>query len=163
MNKARQNLIRILQNAHAGELAAAFAYQGHWRSLRKNAAEREQIQKIEREEWEHREIVARWLEKLEAEPRLLREKVFWMIGKSIGLACFVGGWFFPMYFAGRLESDNVQEYVDAANFAKEIGMTDCAEEMLEMARVEGEHEDFFRAIIAKHRLLPITRRFFRWS
>lgn len=163
MNNARQDLIRILQNAHAGELAAAFAYQGHWKSLKRDAPEREQIQKIEREEWEHRENVARWLEELNAKPRPLREKVFWTIGKSIGLACFVGGWFFPMYFAGRLESGNVQEYVDAAEFAKEIGMTECAAEMMEMARVEGEHEDFFRAIIAKHRLLPITRKFFRWS
>lgn len=163
MENARENLIRILQNAHAGELAAAFAYRGHWKSLRKNAAEREHIQKIEREEWEHRENVARWLEKLQAKPRPLREKVFWTIGKTIGATCFVSGWFFPMYFAGRLESGNVQEYVDAAEFAKELGMTECFEEMMEMSRVEGEHEDFFRAIIAEHRLLPITKRFFRWS
>ena len=163
MSNARQNLIRILQNAHAGELAAAFAYQGHWKSLKKTVAEREGIQKIEREEWEHRENVARWLVKLDAKPRPLREKVFWTIGKTIGLSCFVAGWFFPMYFAGRLESGNVQEYVDAAEFAKEIGMFDCADEMMEMSRVEGEHEEFFRAIIAKHRLLPITKKFFRWS
>lgn len=37
MSDARQNLIRILQNAHAGELAAAFAYRGHRKSLRKTA------------------------------------------------------------------------------------------------------------------------------
>lgn len=163
MNNARENLIRILQNAHAGELAAAFAYRGHWKSLKKAAAEREGIKKIEREEWEHRANVARWLEKLEAKPRPLREKVFWTIGKSIGLACFVSGWFFPMYFAGRLESGNVQEYVDAAEYAKELGMPECFEEMMEMSLAEGEHEDFFRAVVAKHRLLPITKRFFRWS
>jgi Uma2 family endonuclease len=35
MNKdARQNLIRILQSAYSGELAAAFAYRGHWKSLK---------------------------------------------------------------------------------------------------------------------------------
>lgn len=163
MNNARQNLIRILQNAHAGELAAAFAYRGHWKSLKKTAAEREGIKKIEAEEWEHRENVARWLVKLSAKPNKIREKVFWTIGKTIGAACFVAGWFFPMYFAGRLESGNVQEYVDAAEFAKEIGMDDCAEEMMEMSRVEGEHEEFFRKIIADHRLLPLTKRFFRWS
>lgn len=163
MNNARQNLICILQNAHAGELAAAFAYQGHWKSLRKNAAEREQIRKIEREEWEHRENVARWLEKLNAKPRPLREKVFWTIGKTIGAACFVSGWFFPMYFAGRLESQNVQEYVDAAEFARELEMPECCEEMMEMSRVEGEHEIFFRSVVKNHRLLPITKMFFRWS
>jgi rubrerythrin len=161
---ARENLIRILQNAHAGELAAAFAYRGHWKSLRKNsAAEREQIKKIEAEEWAHRENVARWLEKLGAKPRPLREKVFWTIGKTIGIACFVSGWFFPMYFAGRLESGNVQEYVDAAEFARELGMSECIDELMEMSRVEGEHEEFFRKVVAKHRLLPLTRKVFRWS
>ena len=163
MINTRKNLIRILQNAHAGELAAAYAYRGHWKSLKKNAAEREGIKKIEAEEWEHRENVARWLEKLDAKPRPLREKVFWTIGKTIGAACFVSGWFFPMYFAGRLESGNVQEYVDAAEFARELGMSDCFDEMMEMSRVEGEHEEFFRRIVAEHRLLPITKRFFRWS
>ncbi len=163
MKDARQNLIRILQNAHAGELAAAFAYRGHWKSLKSGAAEREGIKKIEREEWEHRENVARWLVELAAQPRFLREKVFWTIGKTIGAACFAAGWFFPMYFAGRLESGNVQEYIDAAEFAREIGMTECADEMMEMSRVEGDHEEFFRQIIARHRLLPITKRFFRWS
>ncbi len=163
MSNARQNLIRILQNAHAGELAAAFAYRGHWKSLKSDAAEREQIKKIESEEWEHRENVARWLEKLGAKPNKAREKVFWTIGKIIGAACFVSGWFFPMYFAGRLESGNVREYIDAAEFAKELEMPDCYAEMMEMSRVEGEHELFFSRIVAKHRLLPITKRFFRWS
>jgi len=50
MNDARQNLIRILQNAYSGELAAAYAYRGHWRSLKKSAAEREKIKQIEAEE-----------------------------------------------------------------------------------------------------------------
>ena len=164
MKDARQKLIRILQNAHAGELAAAYAYRGHWKSLRKNsAAEREGIKKMEAEEWLHRANVARWLEKLDAKPRPLREKVFWTMGKTIGIACYVSGWFFPMYFAGRLESGNVQEYVDAAEFAKELGMLECFDEMMEMSRVEGEHEEFFRAVVAKHRLLPLTRKVFRWS
>ncbi len=163
MNNARSNLIHILQNAHAGELAAAYAYRGHWKSLRKNSAERDGIKKIEAEEWVHRENAARWLEKLGAKPRPLREKVFWTIGKTIGIACYVSGWFFPMYFAGRLESGNVQEYLDAAEFARELGMNECVDELMEMSRVEGEHEEFFRAVVAKHRLLPITRKVFRWS
>ncbi len=162
-NDARENLIRILQNAHAGELAAAYAYQGHWKSLKKNSAEREHIRKIEREEWEHRANVLRWLEHFDAKPNARRERIFWTIGKTIGAACYVSGWFFPMYFAGRLESQNVQEYVDAAEYAKQLEMHDCFEEMMEMSRVEGEHEIFFSRTVAAHRLLPITKRFFRWS
>ncbi|MDQ3634788.1 MAG: hypothetical protein M3405_09820 [Acidobacteriota bacterium] len=44
----KQNLIRILQNAHAGELAAAYAYRGHWKSVR-NSEEKTQIKIIELE------------------------------------------------------------------------------------------------------------------
>ncbi|HEX8369985.1 MAG TPA: ferritin-like domain-containing protein [Pyrinomonadaceae bacterium] len=162
MNDSRQNLIRILQKAYSGELAAAYAYRGHWKSL-KDSGEKTHIKKIEAEEWAHRAGVGRWLETLGARPRRLREAVFWTIGRSLGLTCRVSGWFFPMYFAGRLESQNVQEYVAAAEFAGKLGMTECFDEMMEMSRVEAEHEIFFRKTVAKHRLLPITRTFFKWS
>ena len=152
MNDVRQNLITILQNAHAGELAAAYAYRGHWKSLRKDSAQREHIQKIEREEWDHRANVLRWLKQLDAQPNARREKVFWTIGKFIGAACYFSGWFFPMYFAGRLESQNVQEYIDAAEYAKELGMNECFDEMMKMSGVEGEHEEFFRQTVSNHRL-----------
>ena len=162
MNDVRQKLIRILQAAHAGELAAAYAYRGHWKSL-KDSPEKTHIQQIEREEWEHRANVLRWLEFLGEQPNPRREKIFWTIGKFIGAACYVSGWFFPMYFAGRLESQNVQEYVDAAEFAKELEMPECYDDMMEMSRVEGDHEIFFRSVVKNHRLLPITKTFFRWS
>ncbi len=161
-NNAKKNLIRILQNAHAGELAAAFAYRGHWKSLRESD-EKKQIKIIETEEWLHRENVRKWLNELGAEPRRIREAVFWTIGRSLGVLCFVSGWFFPMYFAGRLESQNILEYEEAAEFAKELEMEDCEKEMLEMSRVEAEHEEFFRKVVSNHRLLPLTKKFFRWS
>jgi demethoxyubiquinone hydroxylase (CLK1/Coq7/Cat5 family) len=159
---ASQNLIRILQNAYSGEVAAAYAYRGHWKSLR-DSPERERIKEIEAEEWDHRERVGRWLEKLGAKPRDVREKIFWTIGRTLGLTCHVSGWFMPMYFAGRLESQNSIEYEDAAVFAKELEMPDCVEDLLEMARVEVEHEVFFREMVAGHRLLPVMKRLFGWS
>ncbi|HVE57899.1 MAG TPA: demethoxyubiquinone hydroxylase family protein [Pyrinomonadaceae bacterium] len=162
MSNPRENLIGILQNAHAGELAAAYAYRGHWKSL-KESAEKTQIKKIEQEEWAHRANVRKWLEHLGAQPNALREKIFWTIGRSLGASCYVSGWFFPMYFAGRLESQNVQEYVEAAGFAEELEMRDCAEEMLEMARIEGEHETFFSQAVTGHRLLPLAKTIFKWS
>ncbi len=80
MNDARQNLIRILQNAYSGELAAAYAYRGHWRSLKKSSDEREKIKQIEAEEWTHRKEVGKWLEVLEAKPRKVKEAILWIIG-----------------------------------------------------------------------------------
>jgi hypothetical protein len=69
----------------------------------------------------------------------------------------------PMYFAGRLESQNSAEYEEAAAFAKELEMHDCLEDLLDMARVELEHEEFFREVVTGHRLLPVMRRVFGWS
>jgi demethoxyubiquinone hydroxylase (CLK1/Coq7/Cat5 family) len=46
----RAALVRVLQDAHAGELAAAYAYRGHWKSLRraKRAAERAEVHRMKR-------------------------------------------------------------------------------------------------------------------
>lgn len=162
MKSARDNLVRILQNAYSGEIAAAFAYRGHWKSL-KESREKEQIKKIEAEEWDHRRRVGEWLEKLGAKPRAAREKVFWTIGRVLGVTCHVSGWFMPMYFAGRLESQNSVEYEDAAKFAKQLQMNECVEDLLDMARVEVEHEVFFRELLTGHRLLPVMKKVFRWS
>ena len=159
---ARQHLIRILQNAYSGEVAAAYAYRGHWRSLR-DSPEKTRIREIEEEEWDHRRRVGKWLERLGARPRALREKVFWTIGRTLGLSCYISGWFMPMYFAGRLESQNSVEYEDAAAFAKELDMQDCLDDLLDMARVELEHEIFFRETVAGHRLLPVMKKVFGWS
>lgn len=162
LTTARSNLIRILQSAYSGEVAAAYAYRGHWKSL-KDCPEKQRIKKIEEEEWDHRKRVGKWLEKLDAAPNPRREKIFWTIGKFLGHSCFISGWFFPMYFAGRLESQNSVEYEDAAVFAKELGMDECVQDLLDMARVEVEHEEFFSSVVAGHRLLPIMKRVFGWS
>ncbi len=162
MKTARDDLVRILQNAYSGEVAAAYAYRGHWKSL-KDSPEKIRIKHIEEEEWDHRRRVGEWLEKLGSAPRSAREKVFWTIGRTLGVSCYVSGWFMPMYFAGRLESQNSAEYEEAAKFAAELEMDECVRDLLDMARVELEHEEFFRSVVAGHRLLPIMKRVFRWS
>jgi demethoxyubiquinone hydroxylase (CLK1/Coq7/Cat5 family) len=159
---AKANLIRILQNAHAGELAAAYAYRGHWKSL-KESPEKAEIKKIEEEEWEHRRCIEKWLAHFDAKPRPVRETVFWTIGRTLGVTCFISGWFMPMYFAGRLESQNVQEYVEAATWARELEMEDCARQMMEMSDTEQCHEDFFKQVVQTHRLLPLMKKVFRWG
>ena len=45
----RDQLVLLLQLAYSGELAAAYAYRGHWHSLT-NSEERLNIQKIENEQ-----------------------------------------------------------------------------------------------------------------
>jgi demethoxyubiquinone hydroxylase (CLK1/Coq7/Cat5 family) len=158
----RQQLVHILQAAYSGELAAAHAYRGHRKSL-KNPVEQEHIQRIEDEEWVHREKVGRILYELQSGPARLREMKMLLIGRTIGLLCHVIGWFLPMYFAGRLESRNVVEYESAAVYARRLGLAELASDLGTMAIVEKEHEVFFMHTIASHRLLPLMRRIFGWG
>jgi rubrerythrin len=154
--EARRKLVRQLQGACSGELAAAFAYRGHARSL-PEGPDRERIREIEAEEWHHRRLVLNLLQELGESPRRIRELVFWCIGHAIGLFCHAGGWFIPMYGAGRLERSNIVEYEEAAIYAAECGRPDMIDCILTMAEVEWEHERFFRERVASHPLSRILR------
>ena len=158
----RRQLVRLLRGAYSGELAAAYAYRGHWKSVRKQT-ERERIRQIEDEEWVHRERVGAMLCALSAAPAKTREARMWLVGRVLGFGCHLIGWFLPMYFAGRLESMNVREYETAAFHARNLGLAQYASDLDEMACVEGEHEIFFRETVARHRWLPLMRRVFGWS
>jgi len=162
VDRDRLELIRILQGAYSGELAAGLAYRGHRKSVSR-ADERAAIQKIEREEAVHRQRVGEILASLAARPLKFREAKMWMIGRAIGLSCHALGRFLPMYFAGRLESGNVVEYEDAAAHAAALGLRDFEADLLVMARVEKEHELFFLGVVAGHRLLPLMQTIFKWG
>lgn len=154
--KAARKLVAQLQLAHAGELAAAYAYRGHWKSC-SDPAEREQIRRIEEDEWHHRVLVRNLLTQLGARPRVLREVRFFVIGRTLGLACHALGWFIPMYAAGRLESHNVREYEDAADCAVACGHPEMLDCLLTMAEVEWDHEKFFREALVDHPWLRFVR------
>jgi demethoxyubiquinone hydroxylase (CLK1/Coq7/Cat5 family) len=158
----RQQLIRILQAAYSGELAAAYAYRGHWKSLH-DPTEQEGVQRIEQEEWAHRAKVGHILSELKSGPSRLREIRMSAIGRTVGMLCHLTGWFMPMYFAGRLEGRNVCEYDEAARHARSLGLNHFESELRVMAAVEREHEVFFMRTIATHRLLPLMRKLFGWG
>ena len=154
---SRQKLIALLQLAYSGELAAAYAYRGHWKSVR-NAEQKTAIQNIEADEWRHRKLVGEMLASLESGPSQRRETRANMIGRTLGFLCHVMGWLVPMYGAGRLESRNIREYETAARHARECGHHELVDCLLEMAEVEWDHEHYFRARVQEHflgRRLPI--------
>jgi hypothetical protein len=162
--ETRRRLIDLLQLAYSGEKAAALAYRGHARSVRTGEAFlpwlrtsqrrsrsdrlrcRSAIEKIERDEWIHREKVGRLLQRLGSGPRRIREIRSGLVGHVLGALCRVSGWFLPMYFAGRLETRNVAEYERAAGWARELGLTEFLPDLAEMAAVEVEHEKFFEIL-----------------
>jgi demethoxyubiquinone hydroxylase (CLK1/Coq7/Cat5 family) len=151
MADATHKLIRLLRAAHAGERAAALAYAGHWRSMR-DPGERAGIRRIEEEELAHRTRVGEMIAELGGRPSPLRELLFAATGRALGILCFVSGWLAPMWGAGWIERRNIQEYVDGARLALAAGREDLAAELLEMARVEWDHERYFAGKVAGHRL-----------
>jgi demethoxyubiquinone hydroxylase (CLK1/Coq7/Cat5 family) len=160
--EVRRRLVRILQDAHAGELAAAYAYRGHARSLR-DGVQQAEVSRIEAAEWHHRAEVARLLVELGARPRRPRELLMGAVGRFFGGLCFVGGWFAPMYAAGRLEAMNVVQYVDARDAAGQLGLASAAERLDVMRVEEVRHEHWFGDQIRGHRLLRPTSRLFGWT
>jgi rubrerythrin len=155
--ESRRKLIALLQLAYSGELAAAYAYRGHWKSV-PNADQKTAIQNIENDEWRHRKLVGEMLASLESGPSQRRETRAKVIGRVLGFLCHVTGWLAPMYGAGRLESRNIVEYETAARYAREGGRIDLLDCLLEMAEVEWDHECYFRSRVLEHfvgRRLPL--------
>ena len=148
-NESLQKLIAILQLAYSGELAAAYAYRGHWHSL-SAVEEREAISRIEADEWRHRTLVGEMLGALGSGPNHRRETRASIIGRTLGFLCHVTGWLAPMYGAGKLESRNIREYETAARHAREAGRADLTDCLLEMAEVEWDHEHYFRSCVLQH-------------
>ena len=152
------DLVALLQLAYSGELAAAHAYNGHWRSVT-DVSERARIAEIEQEELHHRKLVGEMLADLGATPNRSREIRATIIGRTLSFLCHVSGWLAPMYGAGRLESGNVREYETAARLARECGREELIDCLLTMAEVEWEHEKYFRSRVLTH---PLGRRLTLW-
>ena len=162
MRDAREKLIKLLQKAYSGERAAALAYNGHRKSL-KDGNEIAAIRKIENDEWLHRQKLGEILEELSAEPLFLREKVFFLIGRGIGIICHFCGRFCAAFFAGILESKNVDEYRQALIYAKEIGLEKYFEDFIEMRKTEAEHEFVLREMIKDDWFFSAFSFVFRWG
>ena len=155
---SKRNLIALLQLAYSAELAAAYAYRGHWHSV-SNTDERARIEQIENEEWHHRRLVGEMLQKLGAQPKPSREIRANLIGRTLGVLCHVMGWLAPMYGAGRLERRNIGEYETAAAHARDCDHHEFIDDLLTMAEVEWEHEQYFRSRVLLH---PLGRRLPLW-
>jgi rubrerythrin len=150
-NDSHEKLITLLQLAYSGELAAAYAYRGHWHSVSSDD-ERVSIRSIEDDEWRHRRLVGEMLAGLGAGPSKRREIRAAITGRTLGLLCHVTGWLAPMYGAGKLESRNIREYETAARYARDCGCAQLIDCLLEMAEVEWDHEFYFRSRVLSHAL-----------
>lgn len=157
-----RELHALLRLAFSAERAAELAYRGHAASLR-DPAERREIIAIADEEVAHRANARRMMDALGIRPSRWLEFKYAAIGRGIGASCHVIGWFMPMYFAGRLESGNVEEYLRMSLLI--VGTPVAAEHacVWEMAVVERRHEEWFLDRIRAHRWTPWFARVFAWG
>ena len=162
MKLEHKALIKSLQKAYSAEKAAAYAYQGHAKSV-KNVEEKNAIRQIEIDEWNHRKEVLQIMQQYNIHISKFYEIKFAIIGKIISVSCFVIGWFMPFYFAGSLESGNVCEYFIMKQYFNHLGITQHDEVLYEMGIKEKEHEVYFLSKIKHNKLLPLFEKIFNWG
>jgi rubrerythrin len=138
--------IKMLQRAHAGELAAYHAYEGHWRSL-SDPQERGAIKLIQDDELDHIRYLEIMLDVYHAQPSKIRDFIFTLIGKSASLMCYMTGWYLPMYGARFIENIGAVNYNVMSNKAKLLGLNETARALLMMGEVEKRHEDYFLKVM----------------
>lgn len=137
-------LIRLLKQAHAIEIGAYHAYEGHWRSLAETKPdEAKQIVWIQSEEQDHKLAVERLLRSLNAKPSKILDGILWIIGKTISGACHVMGYRAAMFGAKIMEKLGSNTYWVLAREAYNSGHPEMHSELCSMARNEEEHEKFF--------------------
>jgi hypothetical protein len=152
---ARQQFFLQLQLAYSGELGAAAAYLGHAHALRGTPFEAP-IRCIARDEVEHRHCILAMLRANGYSPAPHRERKLAFIGFCISVFCHVGGWFFPMYGAAKLEAQNIFEYELAAQLASLSGLEHYVDALLHMAEIEWDHELYFRTHAESHWLWKLV-------
>jgi len=145
----KTKLSASLQFAHAAELAAAHAYEGHWKSLPDfpfNLDVKAQIQKIKLDELRHVYALEVMMEMVGSKPSKVKDLIGITVGKCIGFACFIFGWNLPMKIAALMEKIGTASYYDLAEDAAKAGYHDICMEIIDMAVNEEEHEKYFNEV-----------------
>ena len=155
-------LVRSLKKAYSAERAASYAYIGHAGSL-KDPEEIAAVKRIEDDEWDHRRHVGEIMAHYGIRPSRWQEIKYAIIGRCIGLSCYVIGRFMPYFFAGKLESGNVCEYFVMIKHFRSLGINQHDEVLYEMGVREKEHEVHFIEVIKDEPWLPWFERIFSWG
>jgi rubrerythrin len=148
-----RSVIKWLLHAHlrlsySSELGAAVAYNGHAKSVR-SAADREAILQISAEEHQHREQLLTIMSVRKLPPWFILERVFWLIGSTIGFGCAVWGEWASAYGASLFEINGVSEYKRMAKMAERLGDHELVQVMNEYAAHERVHHEYFADLAAK--------------
>lgn len=143
-----KKLIRSLKFAHAAEIAAYHAYEGHWRSV-SNKVEQDYLKKIQLDELKHIHTLDKMLESFDQVSNPILDTLGKFVGEVIGYMCYVTGWRLPMIVAGIMEKIGTSSYDKIALEAAEAGRPNLANRLMKMAQNEQEHEEYFENIRKK--------------
>jgi rubrerythrin len=141
-------LVKMLQKAHAGELAASIAYQGHWESV-SDPEQREMIKKIQADEIEHLHVVRKMLEYLGYQPNKTRDTIFMVIGHTLGFLCKYTGWLMPMQGALLIEKIGVSNYYEMLELSLYTGHSELALTFMHLMAKEEKHKEYFESLLSR--------------
>lgn len=145
MSSNTNKLIKLLKQAHAIEIGAYYAYKGHWKSS-KNIEEKKKIQEIQNDELLHRKLIELWLFGMGSKPSVFLDIIFYIIGNSISISCFVLGRRLSAWGARIMETIGSKVYINLSLAALKTPEYEIASSLLNMAKTEREHEEFFRSL-----------------
>jgi len=135
----------MLKFAHAAEIAAYHAYEGHWRSV-SNQAEQDHIKNIQFDELKHIYTLKRILFTFGHRSNRYLDICGKAVGETVGFMCYHSGWRLPMIVAGLMEKIGASSYHEIALEAADNGQERLAWQLLNMAKNEEDHEVFFRKL-----------------
>ena len=145
-------LIKILRKAHAIEIGAYEAYEGHWRST-KDPEKKRRLKEIQKDEWSHKQAVGWMLIELGAESNKELDFLMYCIGKMVSISCYVIGPRAAAWGAKLFEVMGSQIYWKAAIEAIDEKNIPMCRELFCMSDKEREHEEFFKWCLGSTEIL----------
>lgn len=139
-------LIRMLQNAHAGELGAFHAYAGHIRAT-KDVVERNKLIEIQAEELRHINDCKRLLNYYGYPTNKLKDSIMQFIGKTLGLTCFISGRRLAAWGAGVIERVGMVNYQKMVDISQKLGNKKLVDIFTNMRDTEVVHEMYFKELL----------------
>lgn len=139
-----KKLIKILRLAHAIEIGAYEAYEGHSKTV-KSPHIKKRLKEIQKDEWFHKQAVGFMLIDLEAESNKALDLLMYWVGKFISFSCYVIGYRAAMWGAKIFEILGSDIYFRAHILSLHCDVNmGISGELRKMCLKEREHEEFFR-------------------
>jgi demethoxyubiquinone hydroxylase (CLK1/Coq7/Cat5 family) len=139
-------LIRMLQDAHAGEIGAYYAYAGHIKAT-KDIVERQKLIEIQAEELKHIKDCKRLLNHYGYRTNEFKDSIMKFIGITLGLSCFIAGRRVAAWGAGVIERVGMTNYQKMVDISQKLGNKRLVDIFSNMRDVEVSHDLYFKRLI----------------